>query len=135
MARILIVEDDEDIRSLVMRRLVRAGHVVEGAGGATEALALIARPVAPDLVVLDVNMPGGIDGFDLLRTMRVQAGLTGLPAIFLSGSIQPDDLAAARSLGAAYLAKPFRGGALLAAIDALLAGRASPTVEAATETW
>jgi DNA-binding response OmpR family regulator len=135
MARILIVEDDEDIRSLVMRRLARAGHVVEGAGGATEALALLAGPVSPDLVVLDVNMPGGIDGFDLLRTMRDQAGLTGLPAIFLSGSIQPDDLAAGRSLGAAYLAKPFGGAALLAAIGALLAGRAAPTVEPATDTW
>lgn len=119
MARILVVEDETDIRALVVRRLQRGGHRVQEANGAAEATGVVAAKGNPDVVVLDVNLPE-MDGFELLRRLRQQTGKRDLSAVFLSGRMQPDDIAAGRALGATYLTKPFAGNPLLAAIDKLL---------------
>ena len=119
MVRILVVENDADVRALVVRRLQQASHRVQGAAGATEALNLIDDKGAPDVVVLDVSMPE-VDGLQLLGMIREQVGRSDLPAVFLSGNMRPDDIAAGRALGATYLTKPFVGNALLGAIDTIL---------------
>lgn len=120
VAKILVVEDDPDVRALVVRRLQSAGHRVHGALDATDATAAISERGAPDVVVLDVTMPG-IGGLQLLGRVREQTGQAELPAVFLSGRVAPEDIAAGRALGAVYLTKPFVGSALLGAIDAILA--------------
>ncbi len=128
MARILVVEDDADLRALVVRRLQYAGHRVQGAEDAMDAMGLVAHKGAPDAVVLDVNMPD-IDGFELLGRLREQTGRSDLPAVFLSGRTQLADIAAGRALGAAYLTKPFVSNALIGAIETQL------DVQAATQGW
>ncbi|MFP4312142.1 MAG: response regulator [Nitriliruptoraceae bacterium] len=119
MAKVLVVDDDDDVRNLVRHRTQRAGHRVLTAGSADEALALIAERGAPELVVLDVAMPG-MDGLELLDTLRATDGLADLPAIFLSARVQDADIAEGRARGALYLTKPFVANALLNAIDRLL---------------
>lgn len=119
MARVLVVEDDADVSALVVRRLQNAGHRVQAAFDAVEAIALVTTKGAPEVVVLDINMPGA-DGFELLTLLRERTGQSDLPAVFLSGRRQEDDIAAGRALGAVYLTKPFVGNALLAAIESQL---------------
>jgi CheY-like chemotaxis protein len=120
MARILVVDDDPDIRALVVRRTQAAGHQVLGAADAAEALAVVREKGVPEIVVLDVVMPE-TDGLTLLGQLRAETGQPALPAVFLSGRIEPGDIEAGRALGARYLTKPFVASALLGAIDAALA--------------
>ncbi len=125
MSRVLVVDDEPDIRALVEFRLRKAGHRVLAAGSAREALALVEERGAPDVAVLDVTMPE-VDGFALLDRLRALDGLAALPAIFLSARVAPDDIATGRAAGATYLTKPFVAPALLSAIErALLAGAAA----------
>jgi DNA-binding response OmpR family regulator len=115
--RVLVVEDSEDIQNMVAFRLKKAGHRVLTANNADEALAIVDERGAPDVVVLDVMMPG-MNGLELLPELRSRTGRDDLPAIFLSARIQPQDIEAGRSLGATYLTKPFVATALLNAVEA-----------------
>lgn len=119
MARILVVDDDEDIRGLVQARLRAAGHLVVAASSGPEALAVVGERGAPDLAVLDVSMPG-MTGFDLLGELRARDGMAELPVIFLSAKVQEEDVEAGRALGATYLTKPFVASALLSAVEKAL---------------
>ncbi len=125
MPKVLVVDDDPGVRLLVGRRLQQAGYRVRDAAGADEALEWIEAKGAPDVVVLDVSMPQ-VDGLELLSAIRDQVGEPDLPAVFLSGRIESDDIAAGRALGAVYLTKPFVASALLNAIERVLAARAAP---------
>lgn len=119
MARVLVVDDDEDIRSLVARRVRAEGHAVIDVGSAAEALTAVEERGDPDLAILDVSMPG-MDGLDLLQTLRTRNGLDKLPAIFLSARVQEGDIERGRNLGAIYLTKPFVASALTRAIQQTL---------------
>jgi DNA-binding response OmpR family regulator len=119
MARILVVDDDPDLRGLVEFRLRKAGHQVVAAGDGESAIAAIDGLRGPDLAVLDVAMPG-MSGLELLVALRRREDLHELPAIFLSARILPSDIAAGRALGASYLTKPFVAPALIAAVAAAL---------------
>ena len=119
MAKILVVDDAPDIVTLVVRRLQRAGHRAQGANNAAEACAFVSDKGAPDLVVLDVTMPD-VDGLELLGLLRQQTGIDDLPAIFLSGRVEPEDIAAGHALDAVYLTKPYVGSALLRKVDTIL---------------
>ena len=116
MARVLIVDDDPDILEVVRLRVTRAGHPVLCARSGPEAIALVTRHGAPEVAVLDVNMPQ-MSGHELLRQLRALPGLADMPAIFLSAQVSPADVEAGRALGAAYLTKPFVATALLNAIE------------------
>lgn len=119
MARILVVDDDEDIRNLVQARLRGAGHLVVSAPSGPEALEVVEARGAPDLAVLDVSMPG-MTGLELLEQLRARDGLAELPVIFLSAKVQNEDVEAGRALDATYLTKPFVASALLAAVERAL---------------
>jgi len=125
LTRVLIVDDDPDVRLLLDVRLRQQGHLVLTAGCAAEALDLLAAKGPPDVVVLDVLLPG-TSGLDLLVQLRSRPGLAALPAVFLSGRVEADDIAAGRALGATYLTKPVVISALSDALERALRPAATP---------
>jgi CheY-like chemotaxis protein len=120
LSRVLVVDDDPNLRQLVTIRLQKAGHRVVGADSAFEALAVVQERGAPDVVVLDVTMPG-MSGLELLPVLRAIDGCEQLPAIFLSGRVEHHDVEAGRALDAVYLTKPFSAIALCNAVERLAA--------------
>lgn len=119
MARLLVVDDEEDILDLVVRRMVQAGHQVLAADNAVLALALAEQHGAPDAVILDVDMPG-MDGFMLLDRLRQR--LPGLPALFLTVLWSGDVHTRMKNVDAGYLPKPFTATQLRAGVQQLLDG-------------
>ena len=115
MAKVLVVEDDEDIRRLVVTRIKAAGHTVMSVGSGEEALRLVAERGAPEIAVLDVGLPG-MKGTELLVALREQLGQPSFPGVFLSALVSQEDIEAGRVLGATYLTKPVVASALLTAI-------------------
>ncbi len=117
-ARILVVEDDERTRALIVEVLSGAGYDVDAAADGVEALARAKDP--PDLVVSDVQMPR-LSGYEVCRQIRDRFGLD-VGFVFLSGSrAEPYDRVAGLEMGAdAYLVKPFEPEELLAHVRTLL---------------
>ena len=117
MARILVVENDDDVAQLVARCLRTYGHSVTTArnGFLAKHLVGLDRPI--DLVLLDINLPG-TNGFEVLKELRRHPELNQprLPAIFLSGSSRPEDEQQARALNATFLRKPFVSSELQGAV-------------------
>jgi CheY-like chemotaxis protein len=130
MAKILVVDDDVDVRTLIEVRLRRIGHRVVSAASGEDALAVVADKGAAELLVLDVLMPG-ISGLELLATLREDPAFDGVPVIFLSGRVLEGDIAAGRALGATYLTKPVVLTALAAAVETAL----QPEAALASGTW
>ncbi len=124
MARLLVVEDDPDVRDLISMRLVMVGHRVIAMPDADLALDSVDQFGAPDAYVLDVGLPG-MDGFDLLQ--RLRRSDHDIPAIFVSASARERDILRGHELGAAYLTKPFAAHALLDAVDEAITGRPIPS--------
>ena len=119
MSRVLVADDDEQVRRVLSRALERAGHDVETVRSGTEALVAI-ESAAPDLVVTDINMPD-MDGIELLVHL-VERG--GIKVIAISGGgLFPRDelLADAELLGAVdVMGKPFELDELVARVTAAL---------------
>jgi two-component system response regulator MprA len=114
--RILVVDDDPEIVSFLKRGLTFEGYTVETAGDGAEALAKI-REREPDLVILDVMMPG-IDGIEVARRLR-QA--SAIPILMLTAKGTVADRVAGLDSGADdYLVKPFAFDELLARMRSLL---------------
>src|SRR5215212_4188512 len=126
-ARVLVVDDDQDIRELVGHLLRRAGHdVVEAENGRAGLRALHASP--PDLVLLDVSMPE-LDGWQTLERIR---DLSDVPVLMLTA--RGDELERVRGLQAGaddYVVKPFGRQELLARVQALLRRSAGRPAEQA----
>jgi DNA-binding response OmpR family regulator len=125
MARVLIVEDDADIRALVARRVQAAGHAVIACEDAETALAVIGEHGVPEVAVLDISLPG-MDGMDLLSELRALLGRPDFPAIFLTARVNNEDVERGRAMGCQYLTKPVIFTALLGSID-----RAMPSASGA----
>ena len=105
--RVLVVDDNEDHRFLTRRALAPLRDRVEVAlaEDGPAALAAIAKQ-APDVVLLDVKMPG-MDGFEVLRRIREDARTRTLPVVLFTSSDNEDDQARAASLGASgFVTKP-----------------------------
>jgi two-component system response regulator MtrA len=120
MARILVADDDEDIRMLVVMRLQHSGHDVEQVADGATAVEHC-RSGAPDLVVLDLMMPG-MNGLDACRTIRADPELAQTPVILLTARAQSSDVEAGLAAGADdYITKPFSPRDLAERVDALLA--------------
>ena len=125
MTRILIVEDDALQSELVRRYLEREGHDVTVLADGAEALAEVRRS-APDLLVLDVMLPGA-DGLTVCRTLREEH--FELPILLLTARSTENDLLLGLELGADdYLAKPYSPRELVARVRALMrrARRSAP---------
>jgi two-component system OmpR family response regulator len=122
--RILVVEDDADVAGFVLKGLREAGHVAQEAGNGHESLAL-ASAEAFDAIILDRMLPGGLDGLQVLESLRARDNQT--PVLFLSAMAGVDDrVEGLRAGGDDYLTKPFAFSELLARVEALLRrGRAA----------
>lgn len=119
MGRVLVVDDDETIRTLLEAHLKQIGHRVLLTGSAGEALAAVDHRGLPDIAVLDVTLPD-IHGFELARQLRTRTGLEKLPIIFLSANVDQTHIDRGREIGAVYLTKPYIRAALRNAIDKAL---------------
>jgi DNA-binding response OmpR family regulator len=114
--RVLIVDDDEQLRRLVTRLLAHENMQPLEAAEAATALAVMRRE-QPDLILLDVRMPG-VDGIDLLQQIRLTSEV---PVIMLTGAGQEADrIVGLRSGADDYVVKPFSPGELAARIKAVL---------------
>ena len=120
MAKILIAEDERDIRDLITFTLGFAGFEVVAAFNGEEALNL-ARQEIPDLILMDVRMPR-MTGYEACALMKADAKLKDIPVIFLSAKGQDSEIQAGLSAGAAdYLLKPFAPDQLTERIQVVLA--------------
>jgi len=115
--KVLFVDDDHEMRTLVQLILTREGYQVELALGAAEALDYLSHST-PDLILSDVMM-ADMDGFTLLENLRNQAKTRHIPVILLTALADPGDLVKGMTLGADdFVRKPFQSSELLARVKA-----------------
>ncbi len=120
MAKILIAEDEPDIRELVAFTLRFAGHEVTPASNGEEAVNL-ASQIIPDLIMMDVRMPR-MTGYDACRAMKADPILKDIPVVFLSAKGQDSEIQTGLAAGAEeYLLKPFAPDQLTERVKAILA--------------
>jgi DNA-binding response OmpR family regulator len=118
-ATVLVADDDADILRIVELNLRLEGFEVVTARDGPDALAK-AVAVRPDLVLLDVRMPG-IDGYTICAQLRADASLAAVPVIIVTANYGPAEVEAARRAGADdFLVKPFLPATLLDMAKAML---------------
>ena len=106
MQKILVVDDQADIRRLISLTLGKSFDIIEAENGA-QALERI-RDERPAAVILDVMMPGGLDGFQVLEFIKNDPALKTIKVVMVTAKGQACDLELANSTGAdGYLVKPF----------------------------
>ena len=123
MARpIAIVEDDADIRGLLDFKLRAAGYETAFARDGVSAIGVI-RKAQPDLIPLDIGLPGG-DGFVILDRLREFDALATIPIVVITARTQPDARERMELSGvAAFVEKPFEVGEFLQTLESILASR------------
>lgn len=122
---ILVVDDEEDILELVRYNLQREGYQVAAAVSGEKALKM-ARQQPPDLIVLDLMLPG-MDGLDVARHLKNDARCRQVPIVMLTAKGEEADVVTGLELGAEdYVTKPFSPRILLARIKAVLRRRGEP---------
>jgi len=127
--RILVVDDAPDITALVAYHLARSGYRVSTAGNGQDALKA-AREERPDIVVLDLMLPG-VSGYEVLRELRQRRETADVGVILLTARREEADRVKGLTLGADdYLTKPFSPQELTLRVAALLRRLAAPAVAA-----
>jgi two-component system phosphate regulon response regulator PhoB len=117
--RILVVEDEKDILELVKYNLAKEGYNVTGVASGEDALTQI-RSQAPDLIILDLMLPG-VDGLEVCRIIRRDGDLQKIPIIMLTAKGEEADVVSGLEVGADdYVTKPFSPRILTARIKAVL---------------
>src|SRR5258706_2042815 len=117
--KILIIDDDSDIRLGLNVRLKASGYTTAFAADGASAIGM-ARSEKPDLIVLDLGLPAG-DGFQVLDRLRMNTQLSHLPVIVVSArDAQANEKRALKAGACAYLQKPVDDADLLDAISAAL---------------
>jgi CheY-like chemotaxis protein len=120
MAKILIAEDERDIRDLVAFTLRFAGHEVVAASNGEEAVQM-APQANPDLILMDVRMPR-MTGYEACRAIKANPNLKDIPVVFLSAKGQESEIQTGLEVGAEeYLLKPFAPDQLTDRVKAILA--------------
>jgi len=128
--KILVVEDEEEIQELVRYNLAKEAYLVSRAGSGEEALRK-ARLDSPDLVVLDLMLPG-LDGLEVCRILKQDPATRDTPVVMLTAKGEESDIVRGLELGADdYITKPFSPRVLVARVRAVLRRR---TTETAGET-
>jgi CheY-like chemotaxis protein len=106
MARILVAEDERDIRELINFTLMFAGHTVTLAANGAEAVEKVAE-ANPELIMMDVRMPR-MTGYEACRAIRAMEAFRDTPVVFLTAKGQDEEIQNGREVGAtAYIVKPF----------------------------
>ena len=117
--RILVVDDEPDILTLLQYNLSKAQYDVVGVASGEEALAQV-RTTPPGLIVLDLMLPG-VDGLEVCKALKRHARTAAIPIVILTARGEEADIVAGLELGADdYLTKPFSPRVLLARIRAVL---------------
>lgn len=120
MAWVLVVEDNSDIGELLKLLLGSDGHQVVVKTDGAQALEFCSK-LLPDVVLLDVALPGEMDGLTVARTLREDESYAGVRLLMLTARSGQDDVAAGYEAGAdGYLVKPFRAEVLLEAVRTVL---------------
>ena len=119
-ARVLIVEDHPTMREAMRMVLADEGFLVDQAANGSQALDLVASD-RPDLVLLDLNIPG-ISGSDLLAALKASSATSGIPVIVVTAEEEEGRRAAMRAGAEDYLAKPFSPRALVRLVERVLGG-------------
>ncbi|MCH7642662.1 MAG: response regulator [Chloroflexi bacterium] len=123
MARILVVDDSEDVRLALMTLLEDVGHDILEAEDGSEVMAMVLSG-SPELILLDVAMPR-VDGFEALKRLKADPATSDVPVIMVTAKGRPEDLAMARNLGARdYINKPWAEGEVEMRVDWALSARA-----------
>lgn len=121
MAKIVVADDDVDVRMLVALKLRHSGYDVVDVGDGAAALEAC-REERPDLVVLDLMMPV-MSGLEACRAIKAEPGLADVPVVLLTARAQNTDVDAGLAVGAdAYVTKPFSPKELAARVESLLGG-------------
>jgi len=119
---VLLVDDEDQLRRVMKDLLERDGYLVHEARDGVQALDQVDR-VAPDIIVLDLNLPG-LDGYGVLAKLRSRPSTQEIPVIVLTAKGDEDNEVRVFELGADdFLTKPFRARALSARLDAVLSRR------------
>jgi CheY-like chemotaxis protein len=119
--RILVVDDDAAVRMVLQLAFERTEYALDAAEDGESALAL-ARETCPDLMLLDIGMPG-IDGLEVCRRLKADAATSGIKIVLLTARVQERDREIGLAAGAdGYLTKPFSPKAVIAYVDEALAG-------------
>ena len=118
--KILLI-DDTSAFLLILNSILKENYETYIATSGTSGLD-IAGKVLPDLVILDVMMPG-LSGYDVLQAMKGDAALKNTPVILITGKTSPENEAKGYALGAAgYIKKPFEALQILSGVEAVLEG-------------
>jgi len=118
---ILVVEDQADIRTLIRMTLELGDSEIHEADNGEAGWHMI-KALRPDLVLLDVMMPGSLDGYQVCQKVKTEASLRHIPVILLTARGQRSDFEMGREAGAdAYLTKPFSPLELIDTVDSHLA--------------
>lgn len=120
--RILVVEDEADIRELLTYNLAREGYEVSGVERGDQVLAALALR-RPDLLILDLMLPG-MGGLEVCRLMKAKPETAGIPVVMLTARGEESDIVTGLELGADdYITKPFNMKVLVARLHAVLRRR------------
>lgn len=117
--RILVVEDQDSIRRMIEALVQARGYQVTAVSSGAKAID-VALTDPPDMVLLDLNLPGQYDGFDVCTRLRADPQTRAVPVVIISAMDDDESRARATAAGAtAYYTKPFSPIALLKEIDRL----------------
>jgi len=117
---ILCIDDDVPLVQILARKLTLDGYAVRTASDLKTIVAELQKLPFPDLILLDVGLPG-INGFDLLQKVRKHPKFGSVPVIMLTGRVSPEDVLRGMTSGAdGYVSKPFQFDALAIAIKTVL---------------
>jgi CheY-like chemotaxis protein len=120
MAKILIAEDERDIRDLITFTLRFAGHEVTAASNGAEAVEQVEK-IMPDLIMLDVRMPK-MTGYEACEVIKTQESTKHIPVVFLSAKGQDTEVRTGMEVGATdYILKPFAPDKLTERVSEILA--------------
>jgi CheY-like chemotaxis protein len=123
MAKILLVDDEPEMRFITRRMLEKAGYTVIEASNGEECLAKLEEEL-PDLILLDVMMPGD-DGWVVCRRIKAQERTKSIPVVMFTVRTADEDMGESDRAGAeAHINKPFERDELLRILDSILGERA-----------